>query len=121
MAPTGIEVHMRLNRIMTSMLVQLDSSYEKYRELDDTIVVRLDRALYGCVESSLLWYNDLTSKLGTDGFVENPYDRCVFNKIGKSGKQISIVLHVDDLKVTSESQDDLDAFGLYLKSVYPET
>jgi D-serine dehydratase len=47
---------------------------------------------------------------------------CVlFNKIGKSGKQISTVLHVDDLMVRSESQDDLDTFGLYLKRVYPET
>ena len=35
------------------------------------------------------------------------------NKIGKSDKQISIVLHVDDLMVISESQDDLDKFGLY--------
>jgi D-serine dehydratase len=63
----------------------------------------------------------LKSKLTADSFVENPYDRCVFNKIGKSGKQISLVLHVDDLMVTSESQDDLDTFGLYLKRVYPET
>ena len=56
-----------------------------------------------------------------ENLTRRPYDRCVFNKIGKSGKQISIVLHVDDLLVTSESQTDLDAFGLYLKSVYPET
>ena len=121
MAPTGVEVHMRLNRVMTSMLIQLDSSYEKYREPDNTVVVKLDKALYGCVEASLLWYNDLKNKLTADGFVENPYDRCVFNKIGKSGKQISIVLHVDDLMVTCEIEDDLDTFGLYLKSVYPET
>ena len=84
-------------------------------------MVRLDKALYGCVEASLLWYKDLKSKLVADGFIENPYDRCVFNKIGLSGKQISIVLHVDDLMVTSESQTDLDSFGLYLKSVYLET
>jgi hypothetical protein len=67
---------------MTSMLMQLDPSYAKYREPDDTVVVRLDKALYGCVEASLLWYNDLKSKLTADSFVENPYDRCVFNKIG---------------------------------------
>jgi hypothetical protein len=54
-------------------------------------------------QASLLWYNDLKSKLTADSFVENPYDRCVFNKIGKSGKPISIVLHVDVLMVTSES------------------
>ena len=45
----------------------------------------------------------------------------VFNKIGKSGKQISIALHVDDLMVTSESQKDLIMSGLYLKRMYPET
>jgi hypothetical protein len=45
----------------------------------------------------------------------------VFNEIGKSGKQISKVLHVDDLMVTYESQDDLDTSRLYLKRVYPET
>ena len=97
MAPTGVEVHMRLNRVMTSMLMELDPSYEKHCETDHTVVVRIDRALYGCVEASLLWYNDLKSKFTADSFVENPYDRCMFNKIGKSGKQISIVLHVDDL------------------------
>jgi predicted lactoylglutathione lyase len=121
MSPTGIDVHMRLDRVMSSMLIQLDPSYETFREDNDTIVVRLDKALYGCVEASLLWYKDLKSKLVADGFIENPYDRCLFNKIGSSGKQISIVLHVDDLMVTSESQKDLDNFGLYLKSVYPET
>ena len=121
MSPTGIDVHMRLDRVMSSMLIQLDPSYEKFRDVNDTVVVRLDKALYGCVEASLLWYKDLKSKLIADGFIENPYDRCVFNKIGSSGKQISIVLHVDDLMVTSECQADLDNFGLYLKSVYPET
>lgn len=51
---TGVEVHIRLNRVMTSMVMQLDPSYEKYRELDATVVVGLDKAIYGCVEESLL-------------------------------------------------------------------
>jgi hypothetical protein len=45
----------------------------------------------------------------------------VFNKIGKSGQQIIIVVHVDDLMVTSKSQDDPDTFGLDLKHVNPQT
>ena len=64
---------------------------------------------------------DVTMRSSTCNTIENPYDRCVFNKIGKSDNQISIVLHVDDFMVTSKSQDDLDAFGLYLQRVYPET
>ena len=51
---TGVEVHIRLNRVMTSMVMQLDPSYEKYRELDATVVVRLDKVIYKCVEVSLL-------------------------------------------------------------------
>ena len=121
MAFTGVDVHMRLNRVMSSMLMQLDPSFNKYREQDDTVVVRLDKALYGCVEASLLWYKDLKCKLIADGFAEHPYDRCAFNKIRKSGEQISIALHVNDLMVTSESQKDLNMFGLYLKRMYPET
>jgi hypothetical protein len=32
MAPTGVTVHMRLDRIMTSILLQIDPSYQKYVE-----------------------------------------------------------------------------------------
>ena len=85
MSPTGIDVHIRLDRVMSLMLIQLDPSYEKFRDRNDTVVVRLDKALYGCVEASPLWYKDLKSKLVANGFVENPYDRCLFNIIGSSG------------------------------------
>jgi hypothetical protein len=64
---------------------------------------------------------DLSSKLRANGFIENPFDRCIFSKEGSDGHQISIVLHVDDLMVTSVSQKSLDEFGDYLKFVYPET
>jgi hypothetical protein len=49
-------------------------SHEKHRELYDTVMVRHDKGLYGCVEASLLWYNDLKGKFTSDSFVENPYD-----------------------------------------------
>ena len=121
MAPTGVEVHMRLDRIMTAMLTLIDPSCKRFLEPNGTMVVKLDKALYGCVEAAALWYKDLSEKLQADGFQTNPYDMCVFNKICKDGEQITIVLHVDDLMVTSISQGNLDAFGTYLKSVYPET
>ena len=121
MEPTGVTVHMRLDRVMSAMLVQIDESYVPFLEESGTMVVELDKAFYGCVEASALWYNDLRSKLLADGFVENPYDVCVFNKDGKGGNQITVVVHVDDLLVTSVSQLNIDLFGMYLKSVYPET
>ena len=121
MAPTGINVHMRLNKVMTEMLVDIDASNREFVDHDGTMVVQLDKALYGCVEASNLWYNDLRKKLTSDGFEMNPYDNCVFNKVGHEGTQTTVVVHVDDLFVTSASESNLTAFCSYLKRVYPET
>ena len=121
MLPTGVTVYMRLNALMSSILVKIDPLYDKYLEADGTIVVGLDRALYGCVEAAALWFEDIKSKLLAYGFVQNSYDACVFNRIGRDGKQTSIVLHVDDLFVTSENVDDLEDLNLFLKSMYKET
>jgi hypothetical protein len=121
MKPTGVRVRMRLDRIMTAMIVMIDPSYHEFVEDNGTMVVELDKALYGCVEAAMLWYNDLREKLILNNFVENPYDKCVFNKVGEDGNQVTIVVHVDDLLITSESQSNLDMVDTYLKSVYPET
>ena len=119
--PTGVIVRMRLNQLMTTLLVQIDPSYAEFVEQDGTVVVELDKALYGCVEASLLWYRDLKDKLEGYGFVANPYDACVFNMTGASGSQITVVIHVDDLLSTCASADDLEAFAVFLKSMYKET
>ena len=83
--------------------------------------MQLDKALYGCVEAAALWYNDLRGTITKDGFVENAYDQCVFNKKCTDGNQTTIVLHVDDLLVTNVNESNLDAFYSYLKGVYNET
>jgi hypothetical protein len=50
----------------------------------------------------------------------NPYDECSLNKVGASGHQLTVTLHVDDLKITSVSQSDIDAFVEHLRAVYKE-
>ena len=98
-------------------LMKTDPSYEQFLESNGSMVVQL----YERVEASALWFKDLQGKLLRNGFEQNPYDHCVYNKVGEDGKQITIVVHVDDLLVTSENRLHIDAFGVYLKSVYPET
>ena len=119
-APTGVKVHMRLDRMMTQLLIEIDASYKQFVEADGSMVVQLDKALYGCVEAAALWYSDLRSKLEKDGFVANPYDACVLNKLGPDGVQITVVVHVDNLLVTSASVTNLASFELYLQSAYPQ-
>ena len=50
---------MHLDRIMTVMLVE-------FVVARGTMVVHLDKALYGCVEAAALWYHE---KLLANGFI----------------------------------------------------
>ncbi len=100
---------------MTSILVMIDLSYKKYVESNGTLVVELDKALYGCVEAAALWFEDIKGKLLTYAFVQNAYDPCVLNRVGLFGKQTTIVLHVDDLFITFEKNENLNCLDAYLK------
>ena len=81
-AATGVKVHMRLDRMMTQLIIEIDASYKQFIEADGSMVVQLDNALYGYVEAAALWYLDLRSKIEKNEFVANPYDACVLNKLG---------------------------------------
>lgn len=117
---TGIKVHMRLDRVLTAMLATIAPEHAAFVEADGTSVVRLDKALYGCVEAAALWHADLSAALVRGGFAPNPYDPCVFNKLGSDGKQITVVVHVDDLHVSCATQFTLDEFETYMLGEYRE-
>ena len=51
---TGIKVHMRLSRVLTSMLFQIDPDHVRFVEDRCTSVVELDKALCGCVKAAAL-------------------------------------------------------------------
>ena len=97
----GISVHMSLDRTMSDFVVQLDETYSKYRDSKGRITVLLKKALYGCVESAALWYENLRATLGSLGYKRNERDVCVFNRVNKTGQQCTISVHVDDLLITS--------------------
>ena len=76
---------MRLDKNMTSIMVKLSPGYSKYVDNRGCVVVRLDKALYGCVESAALWYENLRQSLHLLGYTPNPIDMCVFNKRNARG------------------------------------
>ena len=69
-----------------------------------TLYLRVLKALYGCIESALLWYNLYVSTLKDMGFVINPYDRCVANTV-IDGSQCTILWYVDDNKLSHMSEN----------------
>ena len=111
---------MRLNPEMATVLVTLKPEYQRFLREDGSMIVRLTKALYGCVESAKLWYEELRTTLLADGFSQNPYDRCIFNKTLPSGKQLTAAVYVDDLLMTCVEEDALQSLVDMLKAKYKE-
>ncbi len=72
------------------------------------LYLRLQKALYGMMKSTLLFYRKLVAELRNMGFEINPYDPCVANKT-VNGTQMTVRWHVDDLMISHTSQDNIMA------------
>ena len=59
------------------------------------LYVQLEKAVYGMMKSALLFYQKLVTDLTSLGYVINPYDPCVANKM-INDKQMIICWHMDD-------------------------
>jgi len=116
--PDGEPIIMYLDKVLTPILLQLKPEYEKYVDTDTgRLYLKLEKALYGCIQSAKLWYDRLTLDLAQLGFEPNPSDPCVLNAaFGET--QCSIALYVDDLFVTCENEQVLRNVEAFLKSKY---
>eukprot|EP00957_Ditylum_brightwellii_P210976 15365620-Ditylum_brightwellii.AAC.2 len=63
------------------------------------LYMKIQKALYGCLKSTLLFYNKLVGDLKELGFEVNPYDQCIANLMIR-GKQMTICWHVENLKIS---------------------
>ena len=93
--------------ITDKMLIQvLDTmmpDLSKYKDQFGRVLVIADKAMYGLIESASLWNKAVTKVLVDDGFIVNPCDPCVFNRMSV-GIQTTVVLYVDDLFVSSKER-----------------
>jgi hypothetical protein len=116
--PTKL-VHMAIAPIIATILTDIDPSYKKFLRPNGTIIVELDQALYGCIESALLWYKEISSFLASIGFTPNPYEKCILNK-KEAGGQTTIAIYVDDLLITSTKPAQAEAVVEALRDKYKE-
>jgi hypothetical protein len=94
---SGETVHVILDKIMTGLLLKIKPEYKEFVTSSEEIVMELDKALYGCIQSARLWYDKLRSVLEKNGFKANDIDQCVFNKT-VNGEQITLIVYVDDIE-----------------------
>ena len=83
------------------IMCELNSDYKPYVQYENGkkfLYVKVLRAIYGRIESAVLWYNFYVKTLKDLGFSINKYDRCVTKKT-IDGKQCPTVWYVDDNKL----------------------
>eukprot|EP00804_Cyclotella_cryptica_P024335 CCRYP_015328-RA/>CCRYP_015328-RA protein AED:0.38 eAED:0.07 QI:0/0/0/0.66/0.5/0.33/3/0/529 len=96
--------------------------YRKYvckdKKGHPVLYVELYKSLYGLMRSALLFYRKLRRELEEYGMKMNPYDMCVANKETKNGHQLTVLWHVDDLKISCKSKVEVTKLICYLRNIY---
>ena len=112
----------KLAEIMVEVDPELYRKYVTYTSKGvPMLYVLLIKSLYGVLRAALLFYKILRSDLDNMGFVVNPYDPCVANRM-VNRIQITVCWHVDDLKVSHVDENAVTAFALKLARLYgPKT
>ena len=106
-------VHVRFQGEMVDNLLEIDhdlyASYVTVKKGKKVMYVELLKALYGTLWATWLFWETLQAKLVNDwGVTPNRYDSCMVNK-KVDGKQLTVAWHVDNLKVSHEKEEVLDA------------
>jgi Reverse transcriptase (RNA-dependent DNA polymerase) len=93
---------MKLTGEAMDIMVSVCDMYRKYISQENgkpVLYLLLNKTLYGCVWSALLWYELFANTLQEMGFKLNLYDACVANKT-INGAQCTILWYVDDNKIS---------------------
>ena len=81
------------------------------------LYVKLKKAMYGCLQTARLFYDNIAAQLQSMGFTINRCDLCVANKM-VNGKQCTVTWHVDDLKISHVDPKVIDKVIKQLESRY---
>lgn len=79
----------------------------------------INRALYGLIEASLAWYENILETLLNMGFVQSLSDPCVLHNYS-NGNRSSIILYVDDLLILAKNQHETETIIRQLRDRYTE-
>lgn len=117
----GQRIIMKIRGPLVDMLIELSpetyAAYVVYEGKNKVLYVIMEKALYGMLQSSLLYYKKFRKDIESIGFKVNPYDPCVANRI-INGKQHTVTWHVDDLKSSHVDPKVNDEFLEWLKTKY---
>ena len=115
----GDPVHIVVEKMLATIYTHEFPELKKYQQEDGTMLMRLDKALYGTLIAGRLWFDKLTKVLADMGFTPNPLDPCVLNKtVGEN--QLTVVVFVDDILATCKDESTLEQLIDGLKGKFAE-
>ena len=115
-------VHVRFTGAMVTLLLEID--HEMYKDYvvvekgERVMYMELLKALYGTLRAAHLFWQKLSKQLIDEwGFTPNKYDDCVVNKM-VNGQQMTVVWHVDDLKVSHVDATEVEMFVQQMEETF---
>ena len=103
-------VLLRLIKNTVNMMCQINSKYLSFVTQEggkQVLYMSLKKALYGCLQSVILWYITFKNCLEHLDFKLNSYNPCVANKM-INGEQCTICWYVDESKISHVDSKTVD-------------
>ena len=112
-----------LEGVLVDLYLQVDPSaapkVHNTKNGKKRLYARINKALYGHIMVSRLFWEHLSDTLDAMGFTPNPDDLCVLNK-EIDGRQCTVVLHVDDIKLSHVNEAVVRKVAAQLSETYGE-
>jgi hypothetical protein len=115
------QVIRKIRGILLDMLVDVNPkcycNYVVYERKNKVLYVQMLKALYGMIQSALLFYKKFRIDVEQIGFKVNDYDPCVSN-CSDNGTQHTVTWHVDNVIPSHKDFRVNDKFYDWLESMY---
>jgi hypothetical protein len=102
----GQEVFMSLGLELAENALESMPHLAEFLTRDGKIIAKVDKAMYGLIQSAKLWYKELTRYLVSKGFRVCSTDECVLTKRMNDGEHLVVLLYVDDILVLGKADRD---------------
>jgi hypothetical protein len=114
----GERIIIKIRALLVDMLLKIAPKvYEGYSTNEGktkVLYIKMLKAIYGMLQSSLLYYKKFHKDIESIGFEVNSYDPCVANHILNG----TVSWHIDDLKSSHVDRKVNDQFLEWLKRTY---
>jgi hypothetical protein len=115
--PDNVELIVKMEGDLAELINQLCDDF-KINE-HGVMFLKCVKALYGHFKAAQSFYDLNESLAKKTGFVRSSYDPCMYNK-RTDGGHVTVRTHVDDMKISSKSEDQLSMVINELQEIYQE-